>query len=309
MRRIKKGEGEKTPGIFNPKLVGAGAVAGSALWAALVGSFLWRSTHPKRRPVRLPSDSFNLPIENVSFSSRGGMVLKGWFLPSKEARGTVIFCHGYPSSRGTMLPFARQLNDIGFHSLLFDFRAMGESGGDVSTIGYLEIEDLLGAVDYLSARSETSGSKIGVYGFSMGGAVAIMAAAQDDRISAVVTHGAYANLERAIYKRGKLMLGPLGAIPAASLCAISQHHLGFSPSEVSPLAVIGQIAPRPILLFHGQWDQVCDLKDGADLYQAAKHPKRLFVLPRSWHSVIAPSERHEYNAMLKDFFRNHLCQE
>lgn len=289
-----------------PLALGAGVVLGGALWTLGTYSFAWLSTHPIRMPIWKPLDAARLGIEDVSFPSRDALNLSGWFIPAAHATGGVILCHGHPANRMEMLPSARLLHAAGLHVLLFDFRAMGRSEGDLCTIGYHEVNDLMGAADYLLARREMNGLKLGVYGRSMGAAVSIMTAAKDDRFTAVATHAAFADLDRAIEQRGRMLMGPAGPTLAAWLKHWGKRWAPVDPSCVSPLSLIDQIAPRPLLLMHGMRDFTICPQDAKDLHAAAQQPKQLYLIPGSYHVYILRSQRAAIEAVLTDFFLTSL---
>jgi fermentation-respiration switch protein FrsA (DUF1100 family) len=289
------------------RVVPAALVAGAAL---AVGSFAfaYRATHPRRKAVGADERAEGLPIEDVVFASRDGVRLSGWFIPAERPLGGVVLCHGFPSNRTEMLPVARLLRDARMSLFLFDFRALGRSEGNLCTIGSHEVRDLLGAVDFVSRRPEMEGLNLGVYGNSMGGAVAIMAAANDSRIAAVAAHGAYATLERAIAQRCRMALGPLG--PAMHKPAIwwgRRLWMDRHPREVSPAGVISQIAPRPVLILHGKHDHTIRMDDADTLMDAAGEPKEMVVLPRSWHIWVHPSDRSLYERSITRFFSRSLA--
>jgi len=200
----------------------------------------------------------------------------------------------------------RMLRDVGAHMLLFDFRAMGLSDGRISSIGYEEVNDLVGALDYLGRRSETAEMPIGVFGLSMGGAVALMTAARDERISAVATHGAYATLDHAIRQRSRIMLGPFHQALSHPVKWWSRRWSTVHPSEVSPLKAIRHISPRPVLILHGGRDLIARPRDARMLFDAAREPKRLVIKPRSWHVRIHADEREGYEREVVGFFRGCL---
>lgn len=286
-----------------------GAIAAGA--ALALGSFAmaYRATHPRRKAVRVRG-SEELPLEDVVFPSRDGVRLSGWFVPAERAVGGVILCHGFPSNRAEMLPLAGLLREAGFHLLLFDFRALGRSEGNLCTIGHHEVRDLLGAVDYMTRRPEMAGLNLGVFGNSMGGAVAIMAAAEDTRISAVATHGAYATLETAIAQRCRMALGPLGpAMHRPTVWWGRRLWMDVHPRDVSPTDVVDALSPRPLLLLHGANDRTIRTEDARALYNRAAEPRQLVMLPRSWHIWVHPLDRPIYERSISEFFRSALHSE
>jgi fermentation-respiration switch protein FrsA (DUF1100 family) len=301
--------GASNNGVFWKRalLLGAGALGAAGITMGLGSlAFAYLSTHPVRRPLRSTPDDYGLPFEDIVFPSRDGMRLSGWFVPFPGARAGVILCHGFPSNREEMLFWARMLYPEGFHLLLFDFRALGESEGDLCSIGYHEVNDLLGAVDYLTARPEMQGLPVGVFGLSMGGAVSLMTAAQDERIAAVATHGAYASLARAIAQHCRVYVGPLGPLLDRQASWWGRRWFPLEPRCVSPVDVVGRIAPRPVLLFHGGRDFIVRPDDAHALYRAAGEPKQLHLLPRSWHVRIDAEEQPAYEKTVMEFFRKYL---
>lgn len=287
------------------KAVAAAAGTGLALGLASL-AMAYLGTHPRRRPLAgTPADE-DLHYDDVQFTSHDGIRLSGWFIPCPGARSTIVLCHGFPNNRSEMLPWVRMLKEADANLLLFDFRAMGLSEGDLCSIGSEEVKDLQGALDYLSTREEAADLPIGAFGLSMGGAVAIMTAAQDQRIRAVATHGAYATLDRAIDQRSRLFLGPLHPALAHPIKWWARRWSPVHPRLVSPLDTIGEIAPRPVLVLHGGRDMIARSQDARDLYQCAGPPRQLAIFPRSWHVKIDAGEQSKYERTVIDFFRSSL---
>ncbi|MBM3494004.1 MAG: alpha/beta hydrolase [Armatimonadetes bacterium] len=264
------------------------------------------STHPLRVPVpRHPPPDVGVP-EDVSFRTSDGLTLSGWYFATPNARAVLVLCHGHQFHRCQMLDVMRGLKDGPFSFLLFDFRCAGRSEGKLSTIGADEVRDLEAAVEWLKSRPDTHSLPIGVFGYSMGGAVAIMAAAHDDRIEAVATQGAYASLDRAIADRGRFFIGRLGPLLAQPALLLGKRWLGQDPASVAPVGAVADIAPRPVMIFHGEWDPFISPDDGRLIYVAAREPKRLRILKRSWHIGVDARERPAYHAELRRFFEGAL---
>ena len=97
--------------------------------------------------------ALGLRYEEVAFRSVGdGLRLRGWFVPGEKRRGIVVLCHGYPGNRADLLPQAAFLRRAGFGVLLFDFRALGRSEGDICSIGWREVNDAHGAVRHVGPQ-------------------------------------------------------------------------------------------------------------------------------------------------------------
>jgi alpha-beta hydrolase superfamily lysophospholipase len=297
-------------------LIALGAsTAGIVVWVSFgVCVIAYFSTHPLRnRKLKQTPARFDASYEDIKFPSRDNDVqLSGWFLPPRLceaeaiARGIVVLCHGMLANRSEVLPWAEALWNGGFAVLMFDFRAVGESEGARCSAGYYEAMDLCGAVDYIDTRPDCNGLSLGVFGFSMGGATAIIAAADEQRIMAVAAHGAYASLDRALIQRCRRHFGPLASVAAWAIRAIGERWLPVPSSEVSPMNAVSQIAPRPLLLLHGRMDRVVHPSDAQDLHDAAGSPKTLNILPRSGHRSIHRSQRDDVREQVVEFFIENL---
>ncbi|HWH09417.1 MAG TPA: alpha/beta fold hydrolase, partial [Candidatus Thermoplasmatota archaeon] len=109
------------------------------LYGAFVGYVSWRSAESLVHPARpasswTPADA-GLAFEPLALTTSDGVALAGWWMPADEARGTVVFLHGYGDSKNQSLAYAPFLLRAGYHVLAFDFRAHGASGGSFTTVG------------------------------------------------------------------------------------------------------------------------------------------------------------------------------
>ena len=158
----------------------------------------WNLTHPAREKLTGTPADFNLPFADISFNSReDGLKLRGWFIPA-ASNNTVIFAHGYRKNRLQLdvpvLPIVRKVYEQGWNVLLFDFRNSGESEGKMTSVGQYEVNDLLGAVDFIRLEKKLSG-KIVLHGFSMGAATAIIAGAREKNVDGVIADSPFADLK------------------------------------------------------------------------------------------------------------------
>jgi ABC-2 type transport system ATP-binding protein len=166
-------------------------------WTALVAlvfvmtSLLafWVAVHPPRITIPLRPADVGLDVEDVTVLTDDGLRLAAWLRRGSGEAGVVLL-HGYPADKADMLPMAAALAPR-FTTLLLDQRYFGASEGRVTTLGHRERRDLSRAIDLLEARGVR---RIGVFGFSYGGAVALLGAADDARIQAVAAYAPFADL-------------------------------------------------------------------------------------------------------------------
>ena len=268
-----------------------------------------RALHPKskRKPLYAWPDEFNVPYENVSFQTADHITLKGWFVPAKEPSAkTIILMHGWGMNRSDILKNTCFLCDLGFNLFYFDFRALGESGGDVSSIGYLELKDVRAAIQFLKEHYPAQSHKIGLYGLSLGGMVAISEAARNPEIACVVAEAPYYSFRRVVSRWVWLHYH----LPYFPLLPIILHYireqLGANPERYSPKYTVGKIAPRPLFIIHGRYDNLVPAAIARRLYRKAGEPKTLWLVPGAKHNKCAEVCGFEYKQRLADFFRASL---
>lgn len=274
--------------------LGAGVFGVSALTALRLSRP--RRIHGLAEP---PAGDF----ERVVFASTDGLQLSGWFLPATASRSTVILCHGFQTGRREMLPTATALRERGHHVLLFDFRGHGESQGRWTSCGALETRDLEGAVRYLLDRPDLKGTRIGVLGFSMGAAVAILTAARVPEIGAVIADSSFATLEDAV---SAALCGGyhLPRYPVVELALwLGERLVGIRVDDVRPMDAIPDLAPRPILLIHGVEDRVVPLSEAYLLFEAAGEARELWTVPGAGHVGAREVDFQDYLERVDGFLR------
>ncbi len=256
---------------------------------------------PRHRPMTSTPAERGLSFEPVTFTSGDGLRLAGWYIPSYNG-AAIILCHGLGDNRVGTLPQAVLLAEHGYGSFLFDFRAHGESEGEMVTYGYAESDDVLAAVDYLLSRPDVDPERIGILGGSLGAATALRAAARSTHLKAVVTEGAFISLEDEVASSFKAFSG-LPAFPFAPLTvAFAQWQTGLRISEVRPVDDIPSIAPRPVLIIHGTDDDLIPAEQGLRLYEAAGEPKELWMIGGMGHESALELLPDEYEKRVIGFF-------
>jgi alpha-beta hydrolase superfamily lysophospholipase len=242
-----------------------------------------------------------LSYEKVAFQSRDGLTLRGWFISAESPRGTIVFCHGHAGSMDPDIKYAPAFHYGGYNVLMFDFRGHGRSEGQRVSMGYHERLDLLGAIDYLRSRGI---DRLGVLGFSMGGAVAISTAPQSEAIRAVVSDGAFARLGSAIASgaRERGLSGWAAVWASPLMIGLASLRLGSWLPSADPIRWVDKIAPRALLIIHGGLDPYISLAEVQELYAKAGEPKELWVVPEADHRRVDKQRPDEYRARLLAFF-------
>lgn len=270
-------------------------------------AMIW--THPTRNPVQTDPETAQglADWETVTLTTSDGLTLESWFIPadatSEPDGAAVILLHGLGSNRVEMLQRAEILHSHGYHTLLLDLRNHGNSAGNITTLGYNEAEDVRAAWAYLADHEAVDAAKIAVLGHSMGGATALRAAASIPEIAAVVAESSYRSTAGDADQIMQVMTGR-GAWPL--LMTFVDQVTGVAVSSVNGVADVQQIAPRPVLIIHGDQDDVI-LPDAAQaLYTAASEPKVLHIVAGAGHGDVASFDLATYETQLVGFLDEHL---
>jgi dipeptidyl aminopeptidase/acylaminoacyl peptidase len=270
---------------------------------------VYANTHPARYALHVPPSEYQADYETISFVSADGVHLKGWLVKPPHSRAkfpAIIICHGVGANKSDFTEFAVSLAKRGYYVLLFDFRAHGESGGGRTSLGYHEQKDILAALSILKSREEIDLDRIGIYGFSMGGATAILAAAQSGTFSAIVTDSAFTSLKDQS-RTAVTSFYHLPSFPFLHLATIG-YELYFRTrvENIAPVNVIAKISPIPILIIAGEGDKLIPAENGQQLFAAAGEPKELWIIPVSYHGGTIVAAGSMYGEKVGEFFDKHL---
>lgn len=230
-------------------------IAGFFFVAGYLAQYL--STTVRSTAVTTPA-ALGLAYQEIEFPARvDNLSIRGWWVPAAGSDRTVVFLHGKDGHRaaGPALDIVGFLNRAGYNALLFDFRGCGESAGDRFSLGYFEVRDVAGAIDYLTATHPEAARHVALIGFSMGAATAVLAGAADPRVGAVIEDSGYSTvtdlLEREIPRQSTLP--GLITWPTVWMGRILQ---GYDISSIRPAAEMPRLADRGLLIIHGLEDEV-----------------------------------------------------
>ena len=278
--------------------------AGFLLTFGLALRKVYRSLNPVRTPIlQDPLTQLGVNFKNVVFPSRDGWDLSGWFIPPKNG-ATVILTHGMGGNRLDLMHIASVLAERGFGLLMYDMRAHGRSAGNLGTRGWLEVNDLNGAADYLLTRPEVDHNRIGAMGFSLGGQITIRAVAENKSIKAIIAEDpSPATLTDTPIPAGfsfrKMINYPALWMVYRLLSAAS----GVTP-PMGELESIGKIAPRSTLLISsgaGRGQELIRI-----YFDSAGKPKELWEVPETGHAWIFTVRPEVYQDKVCGFFKRWL---
>ena len=260
----------------------------------------WLAVRPPRLAIPVHPADYRLAVENVTILAEDGTRLAGWFMPRPGAPAVVLL-HGYPAEKADLLPIASALAPE-FATLLVDQRYFGDSEGRATTLGFRERGDLRRMLDFLEARGATA---VGVFGFSLGGAVALLTAAEDARVRAVVAYAPFADLRvlgHELY--GWMWLARYPFVEAMLLW--SRLLFGADITRPSPAQAAARLGV-PVLLVHSRQDEQIPFRHAERLQAALAGNRRAefeFMvrgrhgeLPRGFEPRLAAFFRHSLGSM------------
>ena len=254
-----------------------------------------------------PLTTVTMPLSTVTMPSRGiHITLQGWYLPAVPGGAAVVFVHGKDACRGSELraptfELARAHVAAGISVLMIDLRGHGTSTRARMTYGAAEKLDVLGAVDWLIAQGHR---RVGVLGASMGAASALLAAADDAVVEAVVAYSAFAHFGTMIERQFRHLSGlPSFVVPGA--LALGRCLTGQRLADVSPLAAAARLIGRPVLVVHSQGDRFVPVDDAVAIAGAAA--AECWITDSDGHIGSFAAAPDLYAERVVSFFSQHLC--
>ena len=247
-------------------------------------------------------------------------------LAAGERRPAFIVLHGFGSNMNSesVLEPSKLFEELGYVSLRFDMRGCGDSGGEKGRVICLEqVTDTRNALTFLSQRSDVDPTRIALIGSSFGAAVAIYTAGVDKRVAACISSGGWGDGERKFRgqhagpeawakftamleegKRHRARTGQSLMVPRYDIVPIPEHLRGnlaqksiqMFPAETAQSMfdfraddVVGDIAPRPLLLLHSSSDSVTPTEQSVALFLRANQPTDLHLFAETDHFMFAES--------------------
>lgn len=263
----------------------------------------------RRTPVAYIPDQYALAHEVIDFATADGLQLKGWFIPAAggETGKTLILCHGWGSNRGELMRDTHFLAAHGFNLFYFDFRGAGESGGGaVSSVGYLETRDFDAAYEFLRNNRPHACERVGLFGTSMGGSVAVFAAAKYPEIKCLLVENTFLSYRRVISNFGWLRMKlPYWPLVPLTLFFVRMR-LGADPEPFSPVHNIAGVT-IPALFINGDYDDLVPLADAKKLYSLCRSARKdLWELTGATHGKCADVGGEVYKDRVSKFFLENM---
>lgn len=239
--------------------------------------------YPSKEIVFNPTDA-GLEYEDIFFLTDDNLRLNGWFIPSENPQGTLLFCHGNAgniSHRVEIIDIFRKLN---LNVFIFDYRGYGRSQGIPNEQGLYQ--DAREAYQYLLGRPDVDKEAIVIYGKSIGANVAINLASKVDAACLISESGF-----TSAYDMGKKLFPYL---PIKWMITIKYDAL----EKIKDITI-------PKLIIHSRDDEIIPFRLGERLFEAAPQPKEFYQM-RGSHNEAIFMNREEYSSRVNNFLSKYL---
>lgn len=250
-------------------------------------------SNPRPLNVCIPG----VPFETIRLKSN--KEIECWMIRTASAKGTVIIFHGYSGQKSSMLDKAYIFQKLGYNTLLVDFMGSGGSEGDLTTIGFLEAEQVKTCFEYLVKNGEKN---IYLFGTSMG-AAAIMKALNDYPLhpEGIIIECPFGSMYQTVCARFKTLNAP--TFPMAGLLVFwGGVQNGFWAFGHNPAEYATGIR-CPALLIYGARDDKVSKQETRDIFSNLAGPKQLKIYPDAGHENYLLKYKNEWTIDIDAFIK------
>ena len=245
-------------------------------------------------------------MESLSVYTEDGYKLVGTtFSPEEESHKWVLLLHGYTGWKEELYPIAYRYVQQGYHAMIPDMRCSGDSEGDFIGMGWTDrLDNMLWLEEILSRDPD---AQIVIQGQSMGAACALMMSGEDlpRQVVAIVSDCAYTNAYDMFAKQMKAWFG-LPSFPILdSMNLMLQLRGGYDLKEASALLAVKK-TDLPILIIHGEEDDMIPVAMANELYEAAAGEKELLIIPGAGHAQAMDKNPELFYDTIFSFLTNYI---
>ena len=246
-------------------------------------------------------DSFQVKHETISIKTMDSVTLESWYAKvDSNARGTILLFHGHGSSKSGIIKEATAFHEMGWNVLMTDFRAHGNSEGEVCTIGFSEAKDVKAAYDYVKAGGEKN---IVLWGISLGASTILSAVNQFNiKPNKVILEMPFGTLMDGV--KGRLRMMHIPETPMSTLLTfwggVEQGNWAF---DFRPQDFASKLN-CPVLVQWGINDpRVTETEINTVYKNVASHDKFLMKYIQSGHQSLCKNENAKWMSTVGDFLR------
>lgn len=249
----------------------------TAVFCVLVGcSFQIEHIFNSSKDLVSSPAQVDIAFEEIWFRTADAVQLHGWYVPGEADRPLVVFFHGNAANISHRVPNIEYLHRLGLPVFIFDYRGFGASKGRALAEEDL-YRDARGALDYLRIRG-WSAERMIFFGRSMGAAVALQMALEDPP-AGVILEAPFTSLRAIARELGPVAYGLFG-----------WWTIGEQFDNLQKVTLLS----RPLLILHGDQDQIVPQEMSQQLFASAHQPKTLVLIAGARHSDAFQVEGADY---------------
>ena len=247
---------------------------------------------------------FQADYEDVELVAADGINFGAWHFRQPGSPQTVIISGGHKGQRQGALGIAVALWRKGFNVILYSYRGMAGSDRAPITFGIKEVLELQATVAF--ARKRIPNARIGFLGYSMGAVVALLGAAGEPGVQALVLDSPFSDL-RTLLVENVRTTSKLPGTPFVWLAGLMFWLRTRSTLDACrPLDVLNALEPRPLFFIHGGADSMTNVNHSRRLYDAYRGPREIWIVQGAPHAGAYFADRPLYVERVAGFFARHL---
>lgn len=284
-------------------------VGGLGFLGYQINSALNREIHGTPRGEvgeKTPSD-LGIEYKPVEFTSsnttKDKLSISGWFIDG-SSNDCVVLAPGKGQTRWKLFDYIPFLHKAGYDLLMFDPQGRGKSEGEKWAFGYYESRDIINGVQYLEENHKPD--KIGILGRSAGATAALIAALENEKISAVVADSPFASIKLASESYGGYENNPLFDLLFPLYGLGANQMLNTDVVQKTDLTERISSLETPVLFIHGNEDEVLFPKNSRVLYKNKPGKKVLWTPENVGHVEGFEEQPEEYKKRILGFFHAQL---
>jgi pimeloyl-ACP methyl ester carboxylesterase len=285
------------------------------------GYLVYRLTHPRRVPHEITPANIQmltgagLAWSDETWANDDGTPAAGWFLRGATGAPGVVLNHGYGRNRSELLTLGVKLAEAGYNVLLPDLRGHGASAVGYTSLGEAERRDVLAAIRHLQDKRNqqgqplVDGTRLGVYGVSLGGYAAIASAADDPAIRVVIADAAYPTpdaLTRAVL--GELFSADPPLLGVLASLGLRGYFLGDYNRSSADAAFTGYRDKKLWFVISAKFSEETDGANRTmlELFERAPAPKELLRVEQGRAARLEGPSQDAYDDRVVGCFRKDL---
>jgi len=240
---------------------------------------------------------------SLNFTDRHGGEHEGWLLLGLRSAPVIILCHGYDSNRSDLLSLGSILRDNHFNVYIFNFYGP-KAKENISNLGSRQASDLMAAIDTLTKHPDVNPNRVGLFGTSVGGYAAMVAAEANPKVRTLVVDTTYPTPELMFDSQIAELLGDSSGL-FRTLTEAEFHIATMGSDSYSVPGNMAKLAGTPKLFISGR-DNPALAELTEDLYKQAPQPKQLLVMEHTGSGLASQAEKREYEDQIVAFFLQKL---